>query len=86
MDSTLRMFWDLESLGISNDDSTVMEEFDREITFKDGRYLPWKESHDALPDNYHLSKKRLLSLLGPTVGTVICIASTDDKCFTSSRH
>ena len=34
--------------------------------FKDGQYqvaLPWKESHDALPDNYHFSKKRLFSLL-----------------------
>ena len=25
--------------------------------------VPWKESHDALPDNYHLSKKRIFSLL-----------------------
>ena len=34
MDSTLKMFWDLESLGISNDDSSLLEEFDREITLK----------------------------------------------------
>ena len=60
MDSTLRMFWELESLGINNKDSSVQEDFDSEIMFKDGHYqgtLPWKESHDALPDNYHLSKK-----------------------------
>ena len=66
MDSTLRMFWELESLGINNNNSSVQEDFDKEILFKDGQYqvaLPWKESHDALPDNYHLSKKRLFSLL-----------------------
>ena len=60
------MFWELESLGINNNNSSVQENFDREILFKDGQYqvaLPWKESHDALPDNYHLSKKRLFSLL-----------------------
>ena len=66
MDSTLRMFWKLESLGINNNTSSVQEDFDREIMFKDGQYqvaLPWKESHDALPDNYHHIKKRLFSLL-----------------------
>ena len=66
LDSTLRMFWELESLGVNSEDSAVVKNFDREITFKNGRYqvsLPWKPSHEALPDNYHLSKKRLLSLL-----------------------
>lgn len=50
----------------ARDDSAVMKDFDREITFKYGRYqtlLPWKPSHNVLPDNYRLSKKRLLSLL-----------------------
>ena len=54
--STLRMFLKLESLGMNNNNSSVQEDFDREILFKDGQYqvaLPWKESHDALPDNYH---------------------------------
>lgn len=66
MDATLRMFWELESLGINDTDSTVLEDFDREVVFENGRYqvsLPWKKSHDALPDNYNLSKKRLHSLL-----------------------
>ena len=65
-DSTLKMFWELESLGIKNNNSSVQEGFDREIMFMDGQYqvaLPWKESHDALLDNYHHSKKRLFSLL-----------------------
>ena len=38
MDSTLRMFWEVESLGINNNDSSVQEDFDREIMFKDGQY------------------------------------------------
>ena len=61
LDSTLR---ELESLGINEDNDTSVLE--RGIAYKDGRCqvsLPWKESHAALPDNYHLSKKRLLSLL-----------------------
>ena len=60
MDSTLRMFWELESLGINNKNSSVHDDFDWEIMFKNGQYqvaLPWKELRDALPDNYHLSKK-----------------------------
>ena len=65
MDSTLRIFWELKSLGINNNNSSVQEDFDRKIMFKDGQYqlvLPWKESRDALPDNYQLSRKRLFSL------------------------
>ena len=66
MDSTLRIFWELDSVGINNKNSSVQENFDREILFKDGQYqvaLPWKESHDALTDNYHLSRKRLFGVL-----------------------
>ena len=66
MDVTLQQFWDLESLGVKGDDRGTLENFDENIIFKDGRYqvcLPWKETHPALPDNYQLSKKRLLGLL-----------------------
>ena len=66
LDATLKMFWELESLGIGDGDVSALEDFDRGIVFKDGRYpvaLPWKESHPVLPDNYQLSKKRLQGLL-----------------------
>ena len=44
----------------------VSSNFDKCIVFKDGCYqvhLTWKETHPTLPDNYHLSRKRLLGLL-----------------------
>ena len=66
LDSTLKKFWDLESLGVNQDTPDVYAEFERWISFKDGRYevaLPWKETHGALPSNYELSLKRLTGLL-----------------------
>ena len=66
LDATLKMFWELESLGIGDGDVSALEDFDKGIVFKDGWYqvaLPWKESHPVLPDNYQLSKKRLQGLL-----------------------
>ena len=66
LDATLKKFWELESLGINSDESSVLENFDDEVSFQNGRYqvsLPWKQPHPILPDNYHLSKKRLHGLL-----------------------
>ena len=66
LDSTLRRFWDLESIGIRNDDTTVLGDFSKRIAIDGGRYqvsLPWKETHAALPDNHQLSLKRLRGLL-----------------------
>ncbi len=65
-DQELRRFWDLELLGISKEEKSVVEEFTSTIVFKEGRYhveLPWKEHHPLLPDNYEMSRKRLWSLL-----------------------
>ena len=42
----LRAFWELESLGISEEDKMLCDEFAGNITFQNGRYkvsLPWKE-------------------------------------------
>ena len=66
LDAVLHSFWNLESLGISTPDSSVLEEFTKTIQFKAGRYevaLPWKEGHPPLPSNFDLSKKRLNSLI-----------------------
>lgn len=56
----------LESLGILKQERSVHENFESTITFKDGRYevnLPWKEQHQILPDNFDMSRRRLMSLL-----------------------
>ena len=66
LESGLRRFWELESLGILKNEQSVYEKFTQQISFKQGRYevhLPWKESHPPLPDNYELCRKRLTRLL-----------------------
>ena len=66
LDEQLRTFWELESLGICEEEKTLYDEFASNITFQDGRYkvsLPWKEFHGPLADNYLLSVRRLRGLL-----------------------
>ena len=67
LDTTLRSFWELESLGIqSPSNDPVSNQFASTVKMKAGRYevsLPWREYHDPLPNNYDLSRKRLYGLL-----------------------
>lgn len=62
----LKRFWDLETLGIKEDETSVYEEFERNVISRKGRYevrLPWKEPHLVLPNNHKLCSKRLVGLL-----------------------
>ena len=62
----LKRFWDLETLGIKENESSVYEEFERNVTSRNGRYevcLPWKEPHPVLPNNHELCSRRLVGLL-----------------------
>ena len=66
LDRTLKKFWDLESLGVKQNEPSVYQDFQKDITFRDGRYevsLPWKQSHPTLPGHYELALKRLGGLL-----------------------
>ena len=66
LDNQLQKFWDLETLGIQQQEASVQESFSQTIEFKEGRYqvqLPWKPTHRALPTNLQLCKKRLKSLV-----------------------
>lgn len=66
LDDLIKAFWNLESLGIKQDEPSVYEEFQKKIEFKNGRYevsLPWKPLQKKLPSNFTLAKKRLLGLL-----------------------
>ena len=66
LDEQLRSFWELESLGIHEEEKTLYDEFTNTVSFQDGRYkvsLPWKEFHEPLTDNYHLCVGRLLRRL-----------------------
>ena len=64
--TTLKAFWDLDTLGINDNESSVCGDFVQIIDFKNGRYcvhLPWKRVHPVLSDNFDLSQKRLLGLV-----------------------
>ena len=66
LDHQLKKFWDLECMGIKSGESSVYNEFENIILFKDSRYvvsLPWKHSHQSLPSNYELALRRLNGLL-----------------------
>lgn len=70
-DSIMQKFWELESIGIVDQDNTMNEasdvlcEFKRNVKFKEGRYevaLPWKDNGGRLDDNKTQAMKRLLAL------------------------
>ena len=66
LDKKLHTFWELESIGIKQEENSALETFKETITFTNQRYevgLPWKKAHDPLPDNSSLSQRRLESLL-----------------------
>ena len=66
MDTTLKRFWEIESVGDgSNDD--VINQFMNDISFDSSRNkyvtrLPFKPYRDVIPDNYSLCAKRLASV------------------------
>ena len=65
LERELRLFWEIESLGIIEDECLVQTQFEDNVAFEHGRYvvsLPWRETCIALPDNYNLSMRRLNNL------------------------
>ena len=66
LEEQLKAFWELEALGIRNEERTLYDYFTAVVKFENGRYkvpLPWKDFYDPLPDNYQLSVNRLQGLL-----------------------
>ena len=66
LNSSLKKFWDLDTLGIKEAEDSLIERFSSDIVFKEGRYkvkLPWRDNHPILPSNYQMSLKRLFGLL-----------------------
>jgi hypothetical protein len=62
MTEQLKKFWELESIGIRGDESSVYDKFVEEVRFNGERYeakLPFKEHHPTIPDNHAVSVKRL---------------------------
>ncbi|GFW35082.1 integrase catalytic domain-containing protein [Trichonephila clavipes] len=69
----LEMFWQLENLGIETvnenlncNDDKILQEFEENIQFRDGRYvvqLPWKDNlKESLDNNYEIAYERFSKL------------------------
>lgn len=66
LNNQLRVFWELEMLGIEDREKTLYDEFTGVVKFENEWYkvpLPWREFHDPLPTNYQLCENELYGLL-----------------------
>ena len=66
LDDHLKRFWELESLGVMENEPLLYEKFTQQISFNGERYsvaLPWREDHPPLPDHFELCYRRLHGLL-----------------------
>ena len=62
----IERFWDLDSVGVTENEQSVYDTFLENIEFQNGRYevnLPFKEDHPVIEDNYLLSRNRLSKLV-----------------------
>ena len=64
LSDTVGKFWDLETIGIRNDENSVLDSFLDSIKYDEGHMtyevsLPWKSNHPYLPDNYSNATRRL---------------------------
>ena len=78
----LNKFWNLDSIGIKDNEQSVYEKFESNIKFKNQRYvvkLPVKENHPFLPDNY-VTLKRLDKLKMLLDKNEHLLRSYDDVC------
>ena len=79
----LNKFWNLDSIGIKDNEQSVYEKFESNIKFKNQRYvvkLPVKENHPFLPDNYNVTLKRLDKLKMLLDKNEHLLRSYDDVC------
>ena len=66
MKDDLQKFWDLETLGIKEHETSVHDKFSNDITFTGERYqvkLPFKDNHPMLPDDYTVALRRLTTMI-----------------------
>ena len=71
LNKLLPRFWDIDVIGVTDRDHSIdrtLNDFQESVKYNrsDRRYivrLPWKQNKHELPDNYHLSNTRLISLI-----------------------
>ena len=77
----LNKLWNLDSIGIKDNEQSVYENFESDIKIENQRYvvkLPVKENHPLLPDNYNVSLKRLDKLKMRLEKNELLLKSYDD--------
>lgn len=77
----VKTFWDLDTVGIRENEQSIYENIYESIEFKDKRYevpLPFKETAPTIPDNYELSLKRLKSLKSRLSSNPVLLKKYDD--------
>ena len=65
LNEKINWFWDLDTIGISDNETSVYEKFSDSIKFENKRYsvtLPFKENCPLLADNYQVCLNRLQKL------------------------
>ena len=65
LSNILHKFYDLDTIGIAENETSVYDESKDQIKLENSRYtvkLPFKENHPEIPDNYNLCKGRLKTL------------------------
>ena len=66
LNETLKAFFELESIGIAENEKSVYNKFEDQIKFENNRYfvnLPFKEDHLLIEDNFNSSMNRLENLM-----------------------
>ena len=65
LNEEIKKFWELDSVGIRDDEITIYDKHREGIELKNGRHevgLPLKENYPAIEDNFEKCNKRLLLL------------------------
>ena len=66
MKGDVQKFWDLETLGIKEHETSVYDKFSNDITFTGERYqvkLPFKDNYPMLSDNYAVALRILTTTI-----------------------
>ena len=82
LNSSLRRFWDLETLGIKENEKDALKNFNEIIYLnKENRYeakLPFREVHEILHDHFNLCEKRLLKLYSNLKNDTVLLKKYND--------
>ena len=82
LNSSLNRFWDLETLGIKENEKDALENFNEIIYLnKENRYeakLPFRETHEILHDHFNLCGKCLLNLYSNLKNDTVLLKKYND--------